>query len=173
MNIDRPNVVIDTQVWVFVFEHESLAVEGFNSRQPYRAILEALEAGEFAPVFAPETLAELEYMLKRSASVARKFNIDAELAGYFIEAVSSFEVGAIVVDIDNTLSVCSDPDDNCFIEAAIVGKARYLVSEDGHLHEEAVKGELRNHGIRVVYPAQFRKALAERKAGAIPVPGEA
>jgi len=172
MSNDHPNVVIDTQVWVFVFQHETLSVEGFDSKQPYRAILEALEAGEFAPVFAPETLDELEYILTQSTVVARKFNLDTDLASRFIEAISSTDIGAVMVDIDRTLKVCSDEDDDCFVEAAIAGKARYLVSEDAHLHEDAVRAELRKHDIRVVYPRQFRKALAERSAHPIPMAGE-
>ncbi len=157
MKSDLPRAVIDTQVWVFIFERETL--HAFESKQPYRAILEALEDGQFAPVFSPATLDELQYLLTKSKAVAQRFNIDVTLAEYFIEAISSVDVGAVVVDIGEPHRVCSDPDDDAFIETAIVGKARYLVSEDGDLHEDAVKRHLTAHGIRVVYPNQFRKIL--------------
>lgn len=161
MRSDRPRAVIDTQVWVFVFERESL--HAFESKQPYRAILEALANGQFTPVFSPETLDELQYMLTKSKAIAQRFNIDVTLAAYFIDAISSVDVGAIVVDIGEPQRICSDPDDDAFIETAIAGKARYLVSEDADLHEDAVKRHLATHGIRVVYPKQFRKILEATK----------
>ncbi len=53
----------------------------------------------------------------------------------------------------------SDEEDDVFIETAVIGEARYLVSEDAHLRENAVKRHLDRHGIRVLYPKQFRKSL--------------
>lgn len=164
MSAEVPRAVIDTQVWVFVFEHEIL--EDFESKQPYRAILEALEAGQFVPIFSPETLAELQYMLTKSKTVAQRFNIDGALAQYFIDAISASEVGAVMVEILQPPQICSDPDDDDFIETAVVGKARYLVSEDAHLHEDAVKRHLAGHGIRVIYPRQFRKMLETASSSA-------
>jgi predicted nucleic acid-binding protein len=152
-----PRAVLDTQVWVFVFEHEVL--DDFNSKQPFRAILEALERGDFIPVHSHDSLDELHCVLTESKAVAQRFNIDRKLAEYFIEAVSSSEISAVVVDIDPPPYVSSDPDDDYIIETAVAGKARYLVSEDAHLHEPAVIEHLRQRGISVVYPKQFRKIL--------------
>jgi predicted nucleic acid-binding protein len=92
MKAGKPLAVIDTNVWVFVFQHETL--DDFQSKQPYRAILEALEGQRFAPLFSAETLDELEYILTTSLSVARRFNVDVELAKYFIEAITAVELGA-------------------------------------------------------------------------------
>ncbi len=161
MSSDRPRAVIDTQVWIFVFLRETL--HEFESKQPYRAIIEALENGQFTPIFSPATLDELKYMLTKSKDVAQRFNVDIALAEHFIDAISSIDVGAVIVNIGEPARVCSDPDDDDFIETAIGGTARYLVSEDSDLHENAVKQHLAAHGIRVMYPKQFRKVLDEKK----------
>ncbi len=158
-----PRVVIDTQVWVFIFEHELL--EDFASKQPYRAILEALEAGRFIPIFTPETLEELHYMLTESRDVAKRFNVDVKLAEYFITAISAADVGAVMIEIQDPPFVSSDPDDDYFIEAAVVARARYLVSEDSDLHEPAVMWHLNAHGVRVLYPHQFRKLVDLQRKG--------
>lgn len=111
------------------------------------------------PVFSPDTIDELRYMLTKSKDVAQRFNVDVALAEYFIEAITSAETGAVVVEIVDPPAVCSDPDDDYVIETAVAGKARYLVSEDGHLHERAVRHHLAQYGIKVLYPRQFRKVL--------------
>ena len=154
-----PRAMLDTQVWVFIFQHEFL--QDFNSKQPYRSILEALAENRFVPVHSPDSLDELRYMLVESRAVAKRFNVDAKLAEYFIDAITAADVGAILVEIDDPPYICSDPDDDYIIETSVAAKARYLVSEDADIHEEAVVKYLREHGISVVYPKQFRKILEE------------
>jgi predicted nucleic acid-binding protein len=167
-----PHAVIDTQTWVFIFEHEVL--DDFNSKQPYRAILESLEAGEFAPVHSPDTIEELRYMLTESKDVAQAFKVDRKLAEYFIDAITAPEVGAVVIEIGEPTPVCeTDPDDDYFIETAVAGRVRYLVSEDGDLHRPEVVSYLREHGIRVLYPKQFRNVLKELSPPAEPAPASA
>lgn len=158
-----PRVVIDTQVWVFIFEHELL--EDFASKQPYRAILEALEAGRFIPVFTLETLEELRYMLTKSQDVAKRFNVDTKLADYFVEAISAADVGAVMIEIQDPPFVSSEPDDDYFIAAAVVARAWYLVSEDADLHEPGVVLHLNAHQVRVLYPQQFRKLVDPQREG--------
>jgi len=91
---------------------------------PYRAILEALEAGRFVPIFTPETLEELHYMLAESRDVAKRFNVDVKLVGYFINAISAADVGAVMIEIQDPPFVSSDPDDDYFIEAAVESRQR-------------------------------------------------
>jgi putative PIN family toxin of toxin-antitoxin system len=52
-------------------------------------------------------------------------------------------------------TVCRDPDDDKFLEAAVAAKADYVVSGDADLLS------LRNHqGIQIIRPAQFLKLLS-------------
>ena len=59
----------------------------------------------------------------------------------------------IVIPTEN-INVVSDPDDNKFVEAAIEGKADYIVSQDKHLLI------LKEYcGIKVLHPDEFLKSL--------------
>lgn len=60
----------------------------------------------------------------------------------------------MVEPVSFTRTVCSDPDDDKFLEAALAADADYVVSGDAALLS------LKNHrGIRIVRPAQFLKLL--------------
>jgi len=51
------------------------------------------------------------------------------------------------------------------IEAAVAAGARYLVSENSDLHEPSVMLHLNAHGVRVLYPHQFRKLVDLQRKG--------
>jgi len=147
--------VLDTQVWVHIFLRLALKMD---PRQPYTAIFEAFTNDEFIPVISRPTYDELQRMLTTSRSVAQFYQIDRGEATEFAESVyfvSEF------VEITGALHVSSDPDDDMFVETAIVANANILVAEDSHLHEPLVQQLLREHHIKVMYPRHFRKKLDE------------
>jgi putative PIN family toxin of toxin-antitoxin system len=77
---------------------------------------------------------------KRPSSVLGSILEVIELHSEMVEAVSF------------TRTVCSDPDDDKFLEAAVAADADYVVSGDAALLS------LKNHyGIRIVGPEQFLK----------------
>lgn len=53
------------------------------------------------------------------------------------------------------MTVCRDPDDNKFLEAALAAKAEYLVTGDKDLREI---GEY--EGIKIRFPTEFLRELA-------------
>ena len=59
-----------------------------------------------------------------------------------------------IVDPEVKLNVSVDKDDNKFIEAAIVGNAEYIISQDKHLTEI---NEYK--GIKIIKPEDFLKIL--------------
>jgi hypothetical protein len=61
---------------------------------------------------------------------------------------------SIIVVPNEKIDVVTDPDDNKFIEAALEGKAQYIVSQDKHL---LVLKEYR--GIKFIHPDKFLKLL--------------
>jgi predicted nucleic acid-binding protein len=152
--------VLDTNVWVNIFLHKTVR----DPKQPYAEIDEALKAREFVPVYCPETRDELEYMLKRGKNVGVKYNIRPELVDEFLGAIFYEADAGVFVEIAGNVFVSSDPDDDMFAEAAVAGRAQFLVTEDPHLHEHSVKQYLCPHGIRVVWPNQFRQALRGLRA---------
>jgi putative PIN family toxin of toxin-antitoxin system len=71
---------------------------------------------------------------------------------------------ANVVQTSGELKICRDPDDNEILEAAIRGKARYLVTRDDDLKRDLdlIKA-LRRRRVRVVSVRQFLRRLSQRK----------
>ena len=63
------------------------------------------------------------------------------------------EQSVIVVPIEK-VDIVADPDDNKFVEAALEGKAEYIVSQDKHI---LVLKKYR--GIKVLHPDEFLKLL--------------
>ena len=160
MTPERLLVVLDTQVWVDIY----LRLAILDPSQPYAAIFDALTDDEFVPVYSRPTLDELKRILTTSPDVAQYYRIDAADAVEFIESIF-YGVGEFV-EITGTLHVSSDVDDDMFVETAIAARAHVLVAENRDLHEPAVRRLLHGHRVAVLYPKQFRKLLAKRRAGA-------
>lgn len=151
----RLRVVLDTNVLVGMFLHDVI----LPPQHPYTDILDAFFDGKFAPIYCAETRDELDVVLKYAKSVGRKYNISPDLVDEFIQSVLQDEHAGILVTITSEIFVSSDVDDDKFAEAAAVGGAAYLVTNDPHLHEQAVKGYLAGYKCRVLLPYQFRGVL--------------
>ena len=54
------------------------------------------------------------------------------------------------------VTVCRDPDDNKFLEAAVAAKATYVVTGDKDLR---AIGEY--EGVKIRYPAEFLREIVE------------
>jgi len=148
--------VLDTNVWINVFLHKFIR----PPKQPYRDIGDALANGEFVAVYCEECFDELVYMLTES-NLARAYGIDPIKGGEFV-GIALTKSGE-QVEITGDVAFSSDPDDDAFAEAALVGQVDFLVTDDTDLHEEAVIARLRNAGVRVVWSKQFRTALQQRR----------
>ena len=61
---------------------------------------------------------------------------------------------SIIVVPAEKLDIVTDPDDNKFVEAALEGEAKYIVSQDKHLL--ILK---KYHGVNVLHPNEFLKLL--------------
>jgi len=68
-----------------------------------------------------------------------------------------------VVETSGVLKICRDPDDDEILEAAIHGKAQYLVTRDDDLKRDLdlIKMARRNR-VRVVSVRQFLSRLSQR-----------
>jgi len=68
---------------------------------------------------------------------------------------------ASVVPTSRELQICRDPDDDEILEAAIGGKARYLVTRDDDLKRDLDLIKMaRRQGVRVVSVRQFLRQLS-------------
>lgn len=113
---------------------------------PYECLL-AAEAGLYELILAQEILEEL-----RGKLLTKFQNTPEEV----VEAVNGIRRTAVLVTlIQGSRCVPADPDDDKFIDAAILGNARILVSGDHHLLD---LGSVQ--GIEILSPRAFLQRLA-------------
>jgi len=68
---------------------------------------------------------------------------------------------AKVVQVPGEIRMCRDPDDDAILEAAIRGKARYLVTRDDDLKRDVdIIEAAKRHRVRVVSVRQFIRRLS-------------
>ena len=134
-------VVIDTNVFVSgVFWSGSPA-----------AVLDAWRDGRIRVVLSPGILAEYE----RVGSELGREHLNIQLNGIIqLLAMNS----QVVNDTVLPGNMCSDPDDDKFLAAAVAGRASFVVTGDKALLKV---GEYR--GVRTISPSAFvKKCLTER-----------
>ena len=137
--MDRPRVVFDTNV----FLRALINPKGINAR-----LVQSLD--RFVLIVSPAIVEEVADVLSRPDLLGVKGvrKIDADR---LVELLRQ----APVVFPSEKVTVCRDPDDNKFLEAALAAKAEYLVTGDKDLREI---GEY--EGIKIRFPTEFLRELA-------------
>ena len=147
----RPSALLDTNVWVSAF----LKPDG----PPGRVVTASLQ-GDFTVVSSPVQVIEIADVLSRPR-LRRHFVFPRHDVEAFLGLIAA---RALLVSIPRTLHVCRDPDDNDILEAAIHGKAEYLVTRDDDLKRDLELVRVaRAQGLRVVSVAQFLRRLSRRR----------
>ena len=138
-----PRAVIDTTVWISgIFWHGI----------PHQ-ILEMWKAGDFEIIISEAILAEIGRKLNEKAT---KFEMETEVVNEWLDLI----IGeAILVQPQEKIRACRDPDDDLFLEAAVEGRADFIVSGDKDLTD---MGEFRK--IKLVKPRQFYDFLTRNRA---------
>jgi putative PIN family toxin of toxin-antitoxin system len=125
--------VIDTTVWISgIFWHGL----------PHQ-ILEMWKAGDFEIIVSEAILTEIERKLSEKAI---EFKIETEVVNEWLDLITG---EAIFVQPQDKIQVCRDPDDDLFLEAAVEGRADFIVSGDKDLTD---MGKFRE--IKLVTPRQ-------------------
>lgn len=131
------NIVCDTNVLV------SGVLFGGHARE----ILRLASRGVVFNFISPDMLREAENVLRRP-----KFGLRPEQV---LEIIALFkDTFEIVTPSVRVRAISSDPQDNHVIEAALAGRAKYIISGDKHLLE-LMKWE----DIHLVSPAQFMQTV--------------
>lgn len=134
--------VIDTTVWISGIFWPGL---------PHQ-ILEMWKAGDFEIIVSEAILTEIERKLSEKAI---EFKIETEIVNVWLDLI----IGeAIFVQPQDKIQVCRDPDDDLFLEAAVEGRADFIVSGDKDLTDI---GEFR--GIKLINPRQFYNFLTRHR----------
>lgn len=135
-------VVFDTNIWL-----SALFWKGEASK-----LIELAERKKFEVIVSKEILLEISDVLNKEAKF-QKFLKEKEQR--IKEVIRSILFIGNLIPIKNKLNIIyQHPADNIFLELAIDGKARYIISYDNHLLNLK---EFRE--IKILKPSQFFKVL--------------
>jgi len=119
----RIPVVIDTNIMVSALAHYSSSERESLDVKLFRKWINR----EIEVIVSPRILEEYDKLLKREAK-----NIEAK--GIAFNWLDLLKTCSIIVEPSRSLDVIKeDPDDNRFLECAVEGKAKYIVSRNKHL----------------------------------------
>jgi putative PIN family toxin of toxin-antitoxin system len=136
--VGRPRVIFDTNV----FLRALINPKGVNAR-----LVQSLD--RFILVVSPAIIEEVAEVLSRPELLGVK-GIRKLDADRLVELLRK----APVVFPTETVTVCRDPDDDKFLEAALAAKAEYLVTGDKDLRDI---GEYAC--VKIRFPAEFLREL--------------
>ena len=132
-------IVLDTNVLVSAL---------ISPKGPPGRILDKLAESSIQPILSPAIIAEYEDVLSR-----KKFGLSPATADAIMRNLRKL---AVEVVPSESFHVCSDPDDDIFIDCAIAAGALYLVS--GNLKHFPKLFEK----VRIVSPAAFLREVTGR-----------
>ena len=140
--------LLDTNVWVSAFLKPS--------GPPGQAVA-AWSRNKVNTVTSPSQLIELTEVLMRPR-LTRRFKYTPGEVDTFVRLIAA---SSTVVETSGVLNICRDPDDDEILEAAIHGKAQYLVTRDDDLKRDFDLIKMaRSKRVRVVSVQQFLRRLA-------------
>lgn len=131
-----------------------------QSGNPYQ-IIERWQRKEYDVLISTAILAEVGRVLRYPRIVKRHHLGEPEISRY-LELVRKF--GVFIAPDETITAIEDDETDNRYLECAVAGKARYIVTGDEHL--------LRIHrfrGIFVLKPAEFVSLLHATDGGRTPM----
>jgi len=144
----RPIALLDTNVWISAL---------LNPHGPPARLKDAWIRGKFEIVVALPLLAEIGEVLRRPR-IKRKYGIREEEIVRYLRLIAA---RSALVPVAGRIAVCRDSDDNFILEAAVAGKANFIVTRDDDL-----KGDLeliqhiQKHGVQVVSVSYFLDILS-------------
>lgn len=145
--------LLDSNVWVSAF---------LKPTGPPGRVIDSWQRGDFNAVTSLSQLTEISEVLERPR-LRRRFKHSSGEIELFVQLIAA---RASVAETLGNLKICRDPDDDGILEAAIAGKAQYLVSRDDDLKRDLDLIKLaRRHGVRVVSVRQFLRRLARATNG--------
>lgn len=115
-------------------------------------ILELWRTGRFVLVLSQAILDEIRDVLLRP-SLLRKYRYLPEIS---IQLVDLLRQRAIIVEVPFSLELCRDPNDNAFVDCAVLRRVHFLVSYDNDLLDDPkLKQALFEFGITILSPPTF------------------
>lgn len=138
---DRLRAVLDTNIFVSAFLSR-------NPSSPTQELMRRWELGEFTLLVSDALVDEItEKLLERRIPRERM----TDLLGLLIRLAEWIEVPSESVEA----AVRDDPDDDAVLACAVLGRAGFLVTYDGHF--DALGG--RFEGVKIMRPIPFLREL--------------
>ena len=135
-------IVLDTNVWLSAVFWDGEANKIIN-----KAINEKIKI-----IITKEILSEIAEVLNREAKFQKFIKDKKTKIGNLIRTILSF---SILIETKSKIELIKqDPDDNIILEAALDGKADYILSYDKHL-----LNMLEFRKIKILEPREFLKLL--------------
>ena len=138
---NKPYVILDTNIFAtYWFEEDENCNYIFD---------EILYKRKIQLLFSQETIGELMYSIK---NLLNKYKVSSRDSEDMLKEIAYFFYYAKSVNTKYvTVNFCNDPDDNIFLECAIVGNADFLISNDidSGIHK------YRHNGLRILTPKEF------------------
>ena len=113
---NSPRIVLDTNCLLISIPCSS----------PYHTILKAFLSGAYTLCITNEILLEYEEILTKKMNKVVASNI--------VNAILSSRYTLLINPVYRFRLIESDPDDNKFVDCAIVANANFIVSEDSHFN---------------------------------------
>jgi putative PIN family toxin of toxin-antitoxin system len=143
-----PVALLDTNVWVSAL---------LKPTGPPGQVVERWRQGDFNVITSLSQLSEILEVLNRPR-LAERFRYSPREAEMLVRLIAA---RANIVETSGDLKICRDPDDDEILEAAISGKATYLVTRDDDLKRDLDLIKMaRRHRVRVVSVRQFLRLLS-------------
>lgn len=141
------NVLLDANVWISSF---------LNPFGPPAQLREAWLKNRFIAVISPSLLEEIRATLT-DPRLVRKYTLSGAEIEQFLELLL---LRSLVVFPTGIFKGCRDPRDNFLLEAALLGRAEYLVSRDDDLKRDVdlIQG-MEKEGVRILSVRQFLQHL--------------
>jgi uncharacterized protein len=133
-------IVLDTNVWL-----SGIFWDGEASK-----IIEKAEKDDIQIIISEEILSEIVNVLNRESKF-QKYILNLKLS--IEDLLRTILSISTLIETKNKLDVIkADPKDNIILEAAMDGKAEYIISYDNHL-----LNMIEFRGIKIISPGEFLK----------------
>ena len=109
-------------------------------------ILDLVDKKKVKSVSSKPIIEEYDRVIKSDEIIEKIENKDLIVSKVIQNVLSN----STIVDPKRQVTICEDPDDNKFLEAAVEGKVDFIVSQDKHLLK--IK---EFEGIKIVTPKEF------------------
>ena len=133
-------IVLDTNVWL-----SGIIWDGEASK-----IIEKAEKGDIQIIISEDILSEIVNVLNRESKF-QKYILNLRLS--IEDLLRTILSISTLIETKNKLDVIkADPKDNIILEAAMDGKAGYIISYDNH-----ILNMIEFRGIKIISPGEFLK----------------